>query len=163
MRLRRLAAVLLLPIAFTACLEGTDTSTNPFPNVPIEQTTFAAGLNVDLAQSTKTASGLYYRDIPVGTGATATATSKISVYYSAYFANGQKFDEIVSPSTPLVRTLGLTPPELIKGWEEGIVGMKVGGTRQLIIPPELAYGSSGYLSVPPNAVLVFNVTLVALP
>jgi FKBP-type peptidyl-prolyl cis-trans isomerase FkpA len=162
MRLRRLSAV-LLPLAFAACLEGTDTGTNPYPNIPIEQTTFAAGLNVNLTQSTKTASGLYYRDATVGTGATATATSKISVYYSAYFANGQKFDEIISPSNPLVRTLGLTPPELIKGWEEGIVGMKVGGTRQLIIPPELAYGSSGYLSVPPNAVLVFNVTLVALP
>ena len=153
MRLRRLAAV-LIPIAFTACLEGT-TPTNPFPNIPIEQTTFAAGLDVNLAQSTKTATGLYFRDLTVGTGTTAT-----SVYYAAYFANGQKFDEIASPSTPLVRTLGATPPQLIEGWEEGIVGMKVGGTRQLIVPPELAYGSNGYLQVPPNAVLVFTVNLV---
>ena len=158
MRLRRLAAV-LLPLAFTACLEGT-TPTNPFPNIPIEQTTFAAGLEVNLAQSTKTASGLYFRDITLGTGATATGTSTISVYYAAYFPNGQKFDEIISPSNPLVRTLGATPQQLIEGWEEGIVGMKVGGTRQLIIPPELAYGSQGYLQVPPNAVLVFNVSLV---
>jgi peptidylprolyl isomerase len=158
MRLRRLAAA-VLPLAFAACLEGT-TPTNPFPNIPIEQTTFAAGLGVDLAQSTKTATGLYYRDITTGTEPTATGTSTISVYYSAYFANGQKFDEIASPSTPLVRTLGATPPQLIEGWEEGIVGMKVGGTRQLIIPPELAYGSQGYLQVPPNAVLVFNVNLV---
>ena len=159
MRLRRLAA-LLLPIAFTACLEGSDTGTNPFPNIPIEQTTFAAGLNVNLAQSTKTATGLYYRDAIVGTGTAAAASSTISVYYSAYFANGQKFDEIISPSTPLVRTLGATPRQLIDGWEQGIVGMKVGGTRQLIIPPELAYGSQGYLQVPPNAVLVFNVSLI---
>ena len=158
MRLRRLAAV-LIPIAFTACLEGT-TPTNPFPNIPIEQTTFAAGLDVNLAQSTKTATGLYFRDLTVGTGTTATGTSTISVYYAAYFANGQKFDEIASPSTPLVRTLGATPPQLIEGWEEGIVGMKVGGTRQLIVPPELAYGSNGYLQVPPNAVLVFTVNLV---
>lgn len=158
MRLRLLAAA-LLPIAFTACLEGT-TPTNPFPNIPIEQTTFAAGLDVNLAASTKTSTGLYYRDIAVGNGAAATGTSTISVYYSAYFPNGQKFDEIISPSTPLVRTLGATPQQLIEGWEEGIVGMKVNGTRQLIVPPELAYGSQGYLQVPPNAVLVFNVTLL---
>ena len=158
MRLRRFA-VALLPIAFAACLEGT-TPTNPFPNVPIEEITFAAGLEVNLAQSTKTESGLYFRDITLGTGATATGTSTISVYYSAYFPNGQKFDEIISPSQPLVRTLGATPPQLIEGWEEGIVGMKVDGERQLIVPPELAYGSQGYLQVPPNAVLVFNVKLI---
>ena len=157
MRLRRLAAV-LLPIAFTACLEGT-TPTNPFPNIPIEQTTFAAGLEVDLAQSAKTASGLYYRDITVGTGATATGTSRIGVYYVGYFPNGQKFDERASPSAPLVESLGQTPPKFIEGWEEGIVGMKVGGVRQLIVPPELAYGSNGYLGIPPNQVLVFNVIL----
>jgi FKBP-type peptidyl-prolyl cis-trans isomerase FkpA len=159
MRLRRLAAVLLLPIAFTACLEGTDTSTNPFPNVPIEQTTFAAGLNVNLAQSTKTATGLYYRDLTVGTGNTATGTSQIGVYYTGFFPNGQKFDERASPSAPLVETLGQTPAKFIKGWEEGIVGMKVGGTRQLIVPPELAYGASGYGVIPPNQVLVFTVIL----
>ena len=161
MRLRRLS-VLLLPLAFAACLEGTDFSTNPYPNIPIEQTTFAAGLNVNLAQSTKTSTGLYYRDLPVGNGATATGTSQISVYYVAYFPNGQRFDWIESPSAPLVRTLGQTPPVLIKGWEEGIVGMKVGGTRQLIVPPELAYGSSGFGQVPPNQVLVFTIELLAV-
>lgn len=162
MRLRRLAVAAFLPLAFAACLEGTDYSTNPFPNVPIEQTTFAAGLDVNLAASTKTATGLYYRDIAAGTGAAATGTSRIGVYYVGYFPNGQKFDERASPSTPLVETLGQTPAKFIKGWEEGIVGMKAGGTRQLIVPPELAYGSQGFGTIPPNQVLVFTVNLVSV-
>jgi FKBP-type peptidyl-prolyl cis-trans isomerase FkpA len=157
MRYRRLLTA-LLPLAFTACLSGAETIT--YPNIPIESTTFAAGLNVDLAASTKTATGLYYRDITVGTGTASTASSRVSVWYNAYFTNGQQFDAIVSPSTPFSFTLGTG--YVIKGWDEGIVGMKVGGVRQLIIPPALAYGSSGYLSVPPNAVLVFNVTLAGV-
>ena len=72
MRLRRLS-VALLPLAFAACLEGTDYSTNVAPIVPIEQTTFAATLNVDLSKSTKSATGLYTRDLTVGTGAVATS------------------------------------------------------------------------------------------
>lgn len=157
MRYRHLLTA-LLPLAFTACLSGAETIT--YPNIPIESTTFAASLNVDLAASTKTATGLYYRDITVGTGTAATASSRVSVWYNAYFTNGQQFDAIVSPSTPFPFTLGTG--YVIKGWDEGIVGMKVGGVRQLIIPPALAYGSSGYLSVPPNAVLVFNVTLAGV-
>ena len=157
MRLRRLAAV-LLPIAFTACLEGTDTTTNPFPDIPIEQTNFAPALEVNLAQSTKTASGLYFRDITPGPGATVTSTSTVTVYYTANFPNGQLLEQIISPSAPAGPiTLGRTPPEVIAGWEEGLVGMKVGGTRQLIIPPALAYGAGGSAKVPPNTVLVFRV------
>jgi FKBP-type peptidyl-prolyl cis-trans isomerase FkpA len=159
MRLRRLAAA-LLPLAFMACLEGTEASTNPFPNIPIEQTTFAAGLEVNLAASTKTASGLYYRDITPGTGATVTSTSTVTVYYTANFPDGQLLEQIISPSAPAGPiTLGRTPPEVIAGWEEGLVGMKVGGIRQLIIPPSLAYGAGGSAKVPPNAVLVFRVEM----
>lgn len=158
MRLRRLT-VALLPLAFAACLEGTDYSTNPFPNVPIEQTTFAAGLNVNLATSTKTASGLYYRDLTLGGGATAGTTSLVSTYYVGYLADGSKFGELASPSTPFSFTLNATPSQVIAGWNEGIVGMKVGGIRQLIIPPSLGYGANGSGPIPPNAVLVFTVTL----
>jgi FKBP-type peptidyl-prolyl cis-trans isomerase FkpA len=158
MRYRRLLTA-LLPLAFTACLSGAETIT--YPNIPIESTTFAASLNVNLAASTKTATGLYYRDIgTVGTGTLATGSSRVSVWYNAYFVDGQQFDAIVSPSTPFTFTLGTG--FVIKGWDEGIVGMKVGGVRQLIIPPALAYGSSGYLSVPPNAVLVFTITLASV-
>ena len=169
MILRPYAAV-LLPLAFTACLEGTDysTNTNTYPNIPIEQTTFASTLNVDLSKSTKTSTGLYYRDLTVGTGPTATSTSKVSVYYAGYRSDGSQFDGLASPSTPYSPTLGATPRQAIPGFEEGIVGMKVGGTRQLIIPPELAYGqagvvgSNGAYAILPNSVLVFTVQLVAV-
>jgi len=161
MRLRPLAVALLLPFAFTACLEGTDYSTNVAPNIPIEQTTFASTLNVNLAASTKTASGLYIRDITVGTGDVATSTSTVSVYYAGYLSNGQLFDSRSSPSAPF-GPLKLGVNAVIKGWDEGLVGMKVGGKRQLIIPPTLAYGPAGYGAIPSNAVLVFTVELVAV-
>jgi FKBP-type peptidyl-prolyl cis-trans isomerase len=158
MRLRRFAAV-LLPLAFTACLQGTDYTTNPTPAVPIEQTTFASSLNVDLSKSTKTASGLYFRDVTVGTGAEVPAGGLVSVYYQGYLANGTRFDYRLSPSATYDVRLG--SPGLIQGWSEGIVGMKVGGTRQLIVPSTLAYGPYGTTDgvIPPNAVLVFTVEL----
>jgi FKBP-type peptidyl-prolyl cis-trans isomerase FkpA len=158
----------LLPLAFTACLKGSDPIT--YPNVPIEETTFAASLNVNLAASTKSATGLYYRDLTVGTGATATSASTVSVYYSGYRADGSRFDYTLSPSNPYgpIR-LGANPPESIPGFVEGIVGMKIGGTRQLVIPPSLAYGSAGAVEpqtrqiiIAPNAVLVFTVELMTV-
>lgn len=160
MRFRFLIAA-LVPLAFTACLSGTETIT--YPNVPIEQTTFNSTLNVNLAASTKTASGLYIRDLTAGTGPAATATSTVSVYYAGYRADGSPFDARSSPSEPLTRQLGQNPPILIQGWEEGLVGMKVGGKRQLIIPPSLAYGEAGIPGlIAPNSVLVFVVDLVAV-
>ncbi|HEU4723310.1 MAG TPA: FKBP-type peptidyl-prolyl cis-trans isomerase, partial [Gemmatimonadaceae bacterium] len=96
-----------------------------------------------------------------GTGATATSTSRVSVYYAGYFPDGTLFDSRSSPSSPF-GPFQLGANAVIKGWEEGLVGMKAGGTRQLIIPPSLAYGASGYGAIPPNAVLVFNVQLVAV-
>ena len=159
MRLRRLS-VALLPLVLAACLEGTDYSTNVTPAVPIEQTTFAATLNVDLSKSTKTATGLYIRDLTVGTGTVATSSSLVSVYYAGYLANGELFDSRTSPSSPFSVQLGPNA-NIIQGWKEGLVGMKAGGVRQLIIPPELAYGAAGSGPIPPNAVLVFTVELVS--
>jgi FKBP-type peptidyl-prolyl cis-trans isomerase FkpA len=151
MRLRRLS-VALLPLAFAACLEGTDYSTNVPIVPPIEETTFAASLNVDLSKSTKSATGLYTRDLTVGTGTVATSTSAVSVYYAGYLATGQLIDSRLSPRDPFPVQLGPNA-NVIKGWNEGVVGMKAGGIRQLIIPPELAYG---------DAVLVFTVELVSV-
>jgi len=160
MRFRRLYTA-LFPLAFTACLSGTDYNTEVPANIPIEQTTFAASLNVDLTKSTKTASGLYIRDITPGTGAAATANSTVGVYYAGYLSSGQQFDGRSSPSDPLVFTNGIN--SVIEGWEEGIVGLKAGGTRQLVIPPSLAYGPYGRSPfIPPNAVLVFTVQLVTV-
>ena len=149
MRFRHLA-VALMPLAFAACLS--DTATNTYPLVPIESTTFAPSLNVNLAASTKTADGLYYRDITVGTGATIVTGTALNVKYSGAFANGTVFDS--GSNGNLVFTY---PGNLIQGFNEGLLGMKVGGVRQLIIPPSLGYGASGSGPIPPNAVLVFTV------
>ena len=138
----------LLPVTFAACL-GDQTTTTVTPAVPIESTTFAASLGVNLASSTKTPSGLYYRDIRVGTGATIVAGQKLSVKYSGALANGSVFD---------AGTFAFTiPGQVIQGWNEGLLGMNVGGSRQLIIPPSLGYGAAGSGPIPPNAVLVFTV------
>ena len=154
MRLTRAFSV-LAPLAFVACLNGTEAQS--YPNIPIESTTFGSNLNVSLATSTKTASGLYYRDIVVGTGQTVATGDTVRVYYQGALSSGELFDQRLSPSATLDFKLG--SGYVIPGWDEGLVGMKVGGVRQLIIPPALAYGATGRNAIPPYAVLVFNVTM----
>jgi peptidylprolyl isomerase len=149
----RLLAILLC----AAACGGTSTETRPA--VPIEQTTFASSLGVNLAQSTKLPSGMYYRDITVGTGTTLAAGQAVTVHYVGSFANGEVFDSNQAPTAPYPFTLGAG--RVIPGWDQGLVGMKVGGRRQLIIPPELAYGPNDYLSIPGNSVLVFTVDAVS--
>ncbi|MEP6731554.1 MAG: FKBP-type peptidyl-prolyl cis-trans isomerase [bacterium] len=149
MRIRPLLMA-LLPFAFAGCLGDATTTTTIIPEVPIESTTFAPSLGVNLAASTKTASGLYYRDIRVGTGTTIVTGQALNVKYSGALANGTVFDAGTYPFT--------IPGQVIQGWNEGLLGMKVGGSRQLIIPPSLAYGPLGYPpAIPSNAVLVFTV------
>ena len=109
----------------------------------------------------KTASGLQYWDIKVGIGDVATAGSRVKVHYTGWLETGKKFDSTVEARQPYSFTLG--KGEVIKGWDEGIEGMKVGGKRQLRIPPELAYGEDGHApQVPPNATLIFDVQLLAV-
>jgi FKBP-type peptidyl-prolyl cis-trans isomerase len=108
----------------------------------------------------KTPSGLQYWDIKVGTGGEAKSGSKVKVHYTGWLATGKKFDSSVG-GQPFEFTIG--QGEVIKGWDEGVAGMKVGGKRQLRIPPDLAYGEDGHSpQVPPNATLVFDVQLVAV-
>ncbi len=108
---------------------------------------------------TTTASGLQYWDIVVGTGATAEPGNVVKVHYSGFLTNGQKFDSSRDRGEPFSFPLGAG--QVIKGWDEGVSGMKVGGQRQLRIPPELAYGSAGAPgAIPPNATLIFDVELL---
>jgi peptidylprolyl isomerase len=128
------------------------------PAMPIEKTTFAPSLDVQLGASIKRPSGLYVRDVIVGTGDEAKPTNVVEVHYDGRLADGTQFDENAAGETPLNFRLGLG--EVIPGWDEGVTGMKVGGKRQLIIPPALAYGEEGIGPIPPNAILVFTVELV---
>jgi FKBP-type peptidyl-prolyl cis-trans isomerase FkpA len=108
----------------------------------------------------KTDSGLQYWDIKVGTGDEAKDGSHVKVHYTGWFTDGKKFDSSVDAHQPYDFTIGKN--EVIKGWDEGVTGMKVGGKRQLRIPPELAYGEAGYKTIiPPNA-LIFDVQLLAV-
>jgi len=110
---------------------------------------------------TKTASGLEYWDIKVGTGAVAESGLHVKVDYTGWLTNGKKFDSSVGTGKPFDFMLGAS--QVIKGWDEGVAGMKVGGKRQLRIPPDLAYGKAGYSTViPPNSTLIFDVRLVAV-
>ncbi len=107
----------------------------------------------------KTDSGLQYWDIKLGLGPLAKAGDKVKVHYTGWFTTGKKFDSSVDARQPYSFTLG--KGEVIKGWDEGVTGMKVGGKRQLRIPPELAYGEAGFKTiVPPNATLIFDVQLL---
>ena len=100
-------------------------------------------------------------DQVVGTGAEAVAGQRVSVHYTGTLTNGQKFDSSRDRGKPFQFHLGRG--EVIKGWDQGVAGMKVGGSRKLTIPPELAYGARGFPPViPPNSTLVFDVELVAV-
>ena len=107
----------------------------------------------------KTSSGLEYIEVEAGTGAQAVAGKKVSVHYTGKFQDGKVFDSSISRGQPIEFQLGRG--NVIKGWDEGIALMKVGGKAQLIIPSNLAYGERGAGGViPPNATLVFDVELV---
>jgi FKBP-type peptidyl-prolyl cis-trans isomerase FkpA len=109
----------------------------------------------------KTASGLIYWDIRVGNGQVAKEGSHVRVHYTGWLTNGKKFDSSVDAGKPFDFTIG--NGEVIKGWEEGVAGMKVGGKRQLRIPPALAYGAAGYPgAIPANATLIFDIQLLGV-
>lgn len=105
--------------------------------------------------------GLIVEEIVVGTGAEAKVGQRVRVHYTGRLTNGSKFDSSLDRGDPFGFKLGAG--EVIKGWDQGVAGMKVGGKRKLTIPPELAYGDRGFPgAIPPGATLVFDVELVAV-
>ena len=134
-------ALVAMMLATAAC---TDAPASPTSTAPFSQT-----------------------DLVVGTGADALGGAALTVNYTGWLydaskANleGQQFDTSVG-KTPFSFTLGVG--QVIKGWDQGVPGMKVGGTRKLVIPPSLAYGGTRSGMIPPNATLVFEITLVSVP
>jgi FKBP-type peptidyl-prolyl cis-trans isomerase len=153
----RPAAVLavLLAIALGACREIT---------VPFEDpgtTTFAPSLSINLSAAgwTKTASGLYYRDITAGSGETADSGETIRAYYKGWLTDGRSFESNRDSGQPISFVLGAGA--VVKGWDEGFRGMRVNGRRQLVIPPALGYGAKSTGSIPAGSVLIFEVDLVS--
>ena len=108
-----------------------------------------------------TASGLRYADLVTGTGPSPAAGDRVEVHYTGWLENGTKFDSSVDRKEPFVFPLGLG--RVIKGWDEGVGGMKVGGKRRLTIPASLGYGDRGAGRViPPGATLIFEVELLRI-
>jgi FKBP-type peptidyl-prolyl cis-trans isomerase FkpA len=108
-----------------------------------------------------TPSGLTIEDLALGAGEPAAAGHSVTVHYTGWLASGGKFDSSKDRNDPFVFHLGAG--QVIRGWDEGVEGMLVGGTRKLTIPPELGYGARGAGGViPPNATLVFEVELLAI-
>jgi FKBP-type peptidyl-prolyl cis-trans isomerase len=121
---------------------------------------YAPALGVDLATMSKQPSGLYLRNTAEGTGPEATTGSSVQVHYTGWLADGRKFDSSRGQA-PFSFTIGREM--VITGWDEGIAGMKVGGKRLLVIPPDLGYGEAGSGGmIPGGATLVFEVELLGV-
>ncbi len=149
--------VLTVTLALFAC--GDDTVNEP--PAPLTNEDFAAALNVDLAAMTKTGTGLYWQDLEVGSGDPIAAGATASVHYEGWLPNGTKFDSSRDRNVPFVFQVGARM--VIQGWDEGVVGMRVGGVRKLVIPPQLAYGVPGAPpAIPGNATLVFDIELLEI-
>lgn len=103
---------------------------------------------------------LKVEEMKVGNGAEAADGKMVTVHYTGWLTNGTKFDSSVDRGTPFVFPLG--KGSVIKGWDQGVKGMKVGGKRKLTIPPSLGYGEGGVGPIPPNATLVFEVELLGV-
>ena len=152
----RWSAVLLLVVG-TACAGAAPPVDEVVPADELAGVTFAEDLNVVLLAMTRLPAGVYYRDVEVGTGVPATPGREIAITYLAYLPDGRQVDRTPPNGPPLRFVLG--NGIVIRGWDLGIRGMKVGGTRQLVVPARLAYGRRAVGEVPPNATLVFLVRL----
>ena len=159
--LRVRTALSALTVALTAAIIacGSDSPTQVPPAQDIETVTFASSLNINLSTFTKTSYGLYYKDVIVGTGATVAKGDSLFVHYFGYFPTGVLFDS--NPLTAEPYRFKVGAGGVIPAWDSAAVGMKIGGRRDIIVPPSLGYGSSGYGSIPANSILVFQMTAVS--
>jgi peptidylprolyl isomerase len=147
------AATAALALAAAAC--GDSSPAEPVYSDPATAV-YAPSVGVDLAAMTRTGTGLYIRDVAVGTGALATTSSTVTVTYAGHLPTGRRFDSGT-------RQFPLTG--VVAGFREGIAGMRVGGERKLVLPPALGYGATPPQGsgIPANSVLVFDVKLVSIP
>ena len=120
---------------------------------------FNESLGIDLSQMNKTPRGVYWLDIQVGKGFSVDRGARLVIHYAGWLPDGTLFDSSKIKNQPVELKLG--DARVIKGWEDGIRGMKEGGVRVLVIPPKLGYGSKGVAPlIPPDATLIFQIELV---
>ena len=127
---------------------------------PLETITFARSLEIDLTTMTKSEAGYYYKDLTVGEGPAVKAGQRVSVHYYGTLPDGTSFDQNGPSDEPFTFRPGRG--EVIRGWDLGVPGMRVGGRRQLVLPADLGYGDAGNGPIPAGAVLVFLVEVMAV-
>lgn len=119
---------------------------------------YASALDVELDEMERRSTGLYVQDLVEGEGARADSGDVVTVHYTGWLPQGTKFDSSLDRGDPFEVAIGYG--RVIQGWDQGIVGMRVGGERRLVIPPALAYGERGTGPIPANSTLVFDVELL---
>ncbi len=158
-RVQRAFAALCLAGVVAGCRNPVGADKIPAPDPT--QVTYAASLGIDLTTFQKTAAGVYYKDVTPGTGAVVGASDSVSVGYTGWLTDGTQFDSNTGAGgTPFNFRLG--KGTVIKGWDDAVPGIRVGGTRKLVIPSQLAYGTTGNSRIPGNAILVFSVTALKI-
>ena len=148
-------------LAATAAVAVSCGDSSPAPVIAtapnLDTVSFASSLNVHLSAMTKISDGLYYQDSVVGTGVTAVAGKSITANYTGWLPNGTSFQ-----SGGFTNPTALGVGAFIIGWDEGLIGMRAGGWRKLVISPALGYGGGANGDIPANSVLIFNVQLTSV-
>ncbi len=143
-------------LAVTACSSAGGAASGP---APLDAVTFAPALQVELGAMERTGTGVYYRELVVGQGPPVRRGQTVWVHFAGFLPDGTQFDAVAPPAEPVRFELGRG--EVIRGWEAGIVGMRAGGQRQLVVPAAQGYGARRVGQVPPNSTLVFVIKLVS--
>jgi peptidylprolyl isomerase len=152
----------IIAITLAACATGSGGSSGGSPGAtdPVAAYPYAPALGVEISAMTRSVSGLYTRDLAPGDGVRITAGDLVRARYTVHLADGTPIAGTAQGEAPLEFRLGRG--QVIAAWDEGLVGMRAGGKRQLFVPPSLAYGARARGSIPGNSILVFTIEVVGV-